>query len=42
MSREQLAALSEQKEVRQLFFIAEQYLQRPLNSSEQSEFHLLL
>ena len=38
MSREQLAALSEQKEVRQLFFIAEQYLQRPLNSSEQSEF----
>lgn len=38
MSREQLAALGEQKEVRQLFFIAEQYLQRPLNSSEQSEF----
>lgn len=38
MSREKLQALSEQAEVRQLFFIAEQYLQRPLNPSEQSEF----
>ncbi len=38
LSRERLKALSEQKEIRQLFFIAEQYLQRPLTSSEQSEF----
>ncbi len=38
MSREQLAALSEQKDIRQLFFIAEQYLQRTLTSSEQAEF----
>lgn len=38
VSRTRLAALSEQKEIRQLFFIAEQYLQRPLTSAEQSEF----
>ncbi len=37
-SPERLAELREQKDLRQLFFIAEQYLQRPLNSSEQSDF----
>ena len=35
---ERVTALSEQQNLRQLFFIAEQYLQRPLNSSEQSDF----
>lgn len=38
MSREKLEALCSQQEIRQLFFIAEQYLQRTLTSSEQSEF----
>ena len=33
-----IAQLSQEKEIRQLFFIAEQYLQRPLSSSEQSDF----
>ena len=33
-----IAELSQEKEIRQLFFIAEQYLQRPLSSSEQSDF----
>lgn len=37
-SPERVTALSEQQNLRQLFFIAEQYLQRPLNSSEQSDF----
>lgn len=37
-SREKAAALSQQKEIRQLFFIAEQYLQRPLTSGEQNDF----
>lgn len=32
------ASQREQKELRQLFFIAEQYLQRPITSSEQSDF----
>lgn len=36
-SRSRIAALSGQKEIRQLFFIAEQYLQRPLSSTEQSD-----
>lgn len=37
-NRETAAALSQQKEIRQLFFIAEQYLQRPLTSGEQNDF----
>lgn len=36
-SRDRIAVLSGQKEIRQLFFIAEQYLQRPLTSAEQSD-----
>lgn len=36
--RERIAAAREQKEIRQLFYVAEQYLQRPLTSSEQSDF----
>ncbi len=32
------ASQREQKELRQLFFIAEQYLQRPITSSEQGDF----
>lgn len=37
-SRDRIAAVCEQQEIRQLFFIAEQYLQRPLTSAEQSDF----
>lgn len=37
-SRERIAAACEQKEIRQLFYVAEQYLQRPLTSAEQSDF----
>lgn len=37
-SRDRIAAACEQQEIRQLFFIAEQYLQRPLTSAEQSDF----
>ncbi|MDO4320917.1 MAG: DnaD domain protein [Lachnospiraceae bacterium] len=36
--RDRIAAVREQKEIRQLFYVAEQYLQRPLTSSEQSDF----
>jgi DnaD/phage-associated family protein len=35
--QDRAAAVREQKEVRQLFYVAEQYLQRPLTSSEQSD-----
>lgn len=34
----EVSTAREQQELRQLFFIAEQYLQRPLTSSEQSDF----
>lgn len=34
---DRIAVLSQQKDVRQLFFVAEQYMQRPLTSAEQSE-----
>lgn len=37
-SRSRIAAAREQQDIKQLFFIAEQYLQRPLTSSEQSDF----
>ncbi len=37
-SRERILAISEQQDMKQLFFIAEQYLQRPLTPSEQSDF----
>lgn len=37
-TKERIMAVREQKEMKQLFFIAEQYLQRPLTSSEQSDF----
>lgn len=36
-SRARIKALSGQKEIRQLFFVAEQYLQRPLTSAEQGD-----
>ena len=36
-SRERIAAVCQQQEIRQLFFVAEQYLQHPLTSSEQQE-----
>ena len=35
--RDRIAAAREQKEIRQLFYVAEQYLQRPLTSSEQGD-----
>lgn len=38
VSRDRIAALAGQKDVRQMFFVAEQYLQRPLTSTEQSDF----
>lgn len=37
-SRDRIAALAEQKDVRQIFFVAEQYLKRPLTSAEQEDF----
>lgn len=37
-SRSRVEAAREEHDMRQLFFIAEQYLQRPLTSSEQREF----
>lgn len=37
ISRDKLAQLSEQQDVRQIFFVAEQYLQRPLTSTEQTD-----
>lgn len=37
-SRMNIATQKEQQDLKQLFFIAEQYLQRPLTSSEQSDF----
>ncbi|MFR8549201.1 MAG: DnaD domain protein [Lachnospiraceae bacterium] len=37
-TRERIATAQEQKEIRQLFYVAEQYLQRPLTSAEQSDF----
>lgn len=37
-SRMNIATMKEQQDLKQLFFIAEQYLQRPLTSSEQSDF----
>ncbi len=36
-TRARIKALSEQEEIRQLFFIAEQYLQRALSSAEQGD-----
>lgn len=36
-SRARIAELSAQKDIRELFFIAEQYLRRPLTSAEQSD-----
>lgn len=36
-NRARIASLCEQSEIRQLFFVAEQYLQRPLSSSEQED-----
>lgn len=38
ISKERMEELCEQQEIRQLFFVAEQYLQRPLTSSEQTDF----
>lgn len=35
---DRIAAAREQKDIRELFYVAEQYLQRPLTSSEQSDF----
>ncbi|HIR75529.1 MAG TPA: DnaD domain protein [Candidatus Choladousia intestinipullorum] len=37
-SRDRIASAREQQEIRQLFYVAEQYLQRPLTSAEQSDF----
>lgn len=37
-SRERIAAAREQKDMQQLIYVAEQYLQRPLTSGEQSDF----
>lgn len=37
-SRDRIAALSGQKDVRQIFFVAEQYLKRPLTCAEQEDF----
>lgn len=37
-SRDRIAALAGQKDVRQIFFVAEQYLKRPLTSAEQEDF----
>lgn len=36
--RERVAEAKEQQEIRQLFYVAEQYLQRPLTSAEQNDF----
>lgn len=36
-NRERMDALRENEDIRQLFFVAEQYLQRPLSSSEQED-----
>lgn len=36
--RDRIAAAREQKEIRQLFYVAEQYLQRPLTAAEQNDF----
>lgn len=36
-TRERMDALRENEDIRQLFFVAEQYLQRPLSSSEQED-----
>lgn len=36
-SRARIAELSDQEDIRELFFIAEQYLRRPLTSAEQSD-----
>ncbi len=36
-NRERMDALRENADIRQLFFVAEQYLQRPLSSSEQED-----
>ena len=38
VTRDRVAALAGQEDVRQMFFVAEQYLQRPLTSTEQSDF----
>lgn len=37
-SRERIAAAREEKDMKQLIYVAEQYLQRPLTSGEQSDF----
>ena len=37
-SRDRIAALADQKDVRQIFFVAEQYLKRPLTCAEQEDF----
>lgn len=37
LNRERMDALRENADIRQLFFVAEQYLQRPLSSSEQED-----
>jgi DnaD/phage-associated family protein len=37
-SRDRIAAMREQKDIKQLIYVAEQYLQRPLTSGEQSDF----
>lgn len=37
-SRDRIAAAREQKDIQQLIYVAEQYLQRPLTSGEQGDF----
>lgn len=37
-SRDRISSARGQQEIRQLFYVAEQYLQRPLTSAEQSDF----
>lgn len=37
-SRDRIAQVREQKDIKQLIYVAEQYLQRPLTSAEQNDF----
>lgn len=37
-SRERISAIQDQQDIKQLIYVAEQYLQRPLTSTEQHEF----
>jgi DnaD/phage-associated family protein len=38
LSRDRIAEVREQKDIKQLIYVAEQYLQRPLTSAEQNDF----